>query len=112
MTDPRRLIRVPVRVSMLPTSEGGRRSPVRSGFRPLCHFGSASAQPVGLCELELTGREQLEPGGSAEGVLQFDVVHRDLLRELVKPGVSIMLGDGPRIVGRAVVRQSGQSAAP
>jgi hypothetical protein len=34
------------------------------------------------------------------------VVHRDLLRELVKPGVSIRLGDGPRIVGHAVVRES------
>lgn len=103
MTDQRDLVRIPVDVVMSATSEGGRMTPIRSGFRPLCYFGGAETQPIGLCELELVGVEQLEPGNSARAILKFDAMHRDLLKDLATPGVLIGLGDGPKIVGSGVV---------
>ena len=105
MSETRNLVVIPVEVNLMTSADGGRATSVKSGFRPLCYFDELTSQPVGLCELELLGVERLEPGGSSHALLKFDAVHRGLLRNLAKPGASIALGEGPRIVGRAVVRE-------
>lgn len=91
----RRVIRADLR--LLPTNEGGRSSPIESGYRSLARFED-SPSDVGF-ELELD-TNRLVPGESGIGRLSFWAV--DELPE-VSAGRAFELREGSRVVGHGTV---------
>lgn len=86
-------------------TEGGRATPVTTGYRPLCRFTSQAfgVRIVGMCELELIGAAQVKPGESAGGVLRFSPDVEVLTRELAQETPDFELAEVDHIVGSAHV---------
>ena len=61
-----------VRLRLLGASEGGRRQPIFSGYRPQAWFGETTADGTRLVhgvQVELLDRASLEPGNEANATL-------------------------------------------
>ena len=91
----RRVITADLR--LLQTNEGGRSSPIESGYRSLARFEGTETD-FGF-ELELDA-DRLAPGESGTGRLSFWAV--DELPELAT-GQSFELREGSRVVGHGAV---------
>ena len=90
-----------VQVHVVPASAGGRHTPIKDGYRPICVIDiGGKATNVGLCELVL--EHELVPGSTGEGVLQF---HKDVASYLsgLRTGSRIALAEGPRVMASAEV---------
>jgi translation elongation factor EF-Tu-like GTPase len=91
---------------LLPPSEGGRSTPVKSGYRPLCRFTAPDGQTttVGMCQLELGAADHVMPGDRGAGSLVFVEDVAALVRSLASAGTQLDLAEGNRVVGHATVR--------
>lgn len=94
----RRVIRASLR--LLPPNEGGRSSPIESGYRSQARF-EGNEIDYGF-ELDLDA-EHLRPGESGTGRLSFWAVEE--LPEL-SAGESFELREGARVVGRGTILES------
>ena len=94
-----------VDLHMLGRAEGGRATPVTSGYRPLCRFTSPDreATVVGMCQLELVDVSEVEPGQSGRGLLRFAPAVSQTVRELAEGSSEILLEEGTHVVGSAHV---------
>jgi translation elongation factor EF-Tu-like GTPase len=82
-------------VRYLSSSEGGRKSPVYSGYRPNHDFGLPGELNDG--QHEYPGREWVQPGDSATALLWLLAPERQRRRLYV--GFEFKVQEGPRIVG-------------
>jgi hypothetical protein len=96
------VISVAVRVSLLPTSLGGRSTAVRTGYRPLCTV-TTGGDPVefGLCELH--GFEEAQPGTTTDAFLTIDRGVGALVLSRLTVGTRLVLSEGSRVVGDATI---------
>jgi translation elongation factor EF-Tu-like GTPase len=94
-----------VELHLLSTDEGGRTTPVSSGYRPLCQFTrpDKTVVTVGMCQLELVEVEEVKPGESARGLLKFAPGLEDMVRDLAEVSPDVALTEGARVVGTAHV---------
>jgi hypothetical protein len=89
------------------TEEGGRRTPVFSGYRPTWHIGRYQEAP-GLegrpwyfdGELDLLGIEQVPPGECGAGRIR--VLSPEYWRHL-RVGDQIVMGEGPHLIALATI---------
>lgn len=90
-----------VEVRLRPVAEGGRTTPIVSGYRPLCVVPDTAGANVvvGLCELILD--RDIPPGGVGAGILEFDEATAPMIRDLVVEGSEFGLSEGSREVARA-----------
>lgn len=96
-------LRFQVQIHLLAPDEGGRPTPIITGYRPVC-LATDEAQvetAIGLCELELHG--EVRPGETGEGVLGFSAAVSDLARTLLSVGSEVALAEGRQVVGKATV---------
>lgn len=93
-----------VNVDLLKPEEGGRTSPISSGYRPLCLIPRADGTEAvfGLCELYLDAA--IPPGRSGQGRLAFATAIADDVRSLLVTGSRISLAEGSQPIGTAEVR--------
>lgn len=91
----RRVIRANLR--LVPTNQGGRSSPIESGYRSLACF-EGSPSDFGF-ELELDA-DRLAPGESGSGKLSFWAVEE---LPALSAGQSFELREGARVVGHGTV---------
>lgn len=79
------------------TRDGGRRSPITSGYRPLCVLDDANTKvTIGLCELEAA--TAIHPGTHGRATLVFDErVAADVAR-LAREGTAFEISEGTRVV--------------
>lgn len=91
------------RVYFLKTEDGGRSSPVSSGYRPMFDFGlQKNGQTMyNDCVLFFDGADPIQPGETREA--RVVPIHPELLRGLVRPNVSFEIAEGSRVVGRGEV---------
>jgi hypothetical protein len=92
-----------VRVSVLPTSEGGRSQPIHSGYRPMVWAGGKAADGSRLYHdalLEWEGVDSVGPGHTGVARLKPAVPANWLD---VRPGSTIRLCEGPHVVALADV---------
>jgi hypothetical protein len=91
-----------VRLRLVPPEDGGRKTPIRSGSRPLSLIKDGNRTiAIGLSELMLS--DELQPGSSGVGTLMF---HRDvseMVMSLLGPGSQFSLAEGNHIVASAEV---------
>jgi translation elongation factor EF-Tu-like GTPase len=104
MTPPAIGVTLIIRIDLFTPDRGGRATPIRSGYRPLCVVNQPDGGEVviGLCELQLS--EQLRPGDSGEGRLSFSVEVSQEVRSLLGVGSRFTLAEGRRPIGSAEVR--------
>lgn len=94
-----------VELHLLSADEGGRATPVSSGYRPLCQFTRPdnTVETVGMCQLELIDVTQVKPGESARGLLKFAPGLEDMVRDLAEVSPDVALAEGTQVVGSAHV---------
>lgn len=83
-------------IRFLTTEEGGRRTPVKSGYRPPHDFDLKD----GLIDArhDFVGTEWVEPGGSVTSQLTF--LAPEFLAGRLRPGFEFCVCEASRIVGR------------
>ncbi|HVF20819.1 MAG TPA: hypothetical protein VNA14_11335 [Mycobacteriales bacterium] len=94
-----------VRLKLLPTGQGGRRTPIRSGYRCDCWLGGRAAagdRGANGAVLFLEDREKLSPGESSMARLQPGVEH---FWNGIYVDMLIELGEGTRLIGKATVEE-------
>jgi translation elongation factor EF-Tu-like GTPase len=94
-----------VDLHLLSPEQGGVKTPVSSGYRPLCQFAidDGKTQTVGMCQLELVDAEQVHPGGSARGLLRFAEGVAEIVKVIAHVGSDVALVEGARVIGSARV---------
>src|SRR5215813_3490762 len=93
---------VRARVTYLNSEDGGRLTPVFSGYRGQFHYEGEQQQGRDA-EQFFVGREQVGPGESAECEIWFALPEKHLHR--VKPGLPFQIQEGGRVVANGVVTE-------
>jgi translation elongation factor EF-Tu-like GTPase len=88
-----------VRLEFLSTDEGGRATPVRSGYRPLLRLVGAD-DLYGMLEVVFVVDEWVEPGGSA--LARIRLATPEVL-PVLKAGDEFEMLEGHRVVARGRV---------
>lgn len=87
--------------------EGGRQSPIASGYRPPLDFGitgQSGEKVYNDAALFPENQDQIFPG--QRGTVRVKVLHPELLRDRLHPGVTFDVTEGPRrIVGHGTIIQ-------
>ena len=89
-------------IYFLPTDEGGRKTPVWSGYRPSVSF---PADPTSYYDAVITleGQERVLPG--EECVARITFLAPECARHLLKPDAPFEVNEPPRVVGRGKILQ-------
>ncbi len=94
-----------VDLRLVPPDRGGVKTPVSSGYRPLCRFTKDDGETVtiGMCQLELVDTDQLQPGGRATGLLKIAEGVAEIAEAIARVGSEIVLLEGNKAIGSARV---------
>lgn len=91
------VIKVRAEMRLLPTSAGGRISPVRGSYRPNHNFFDPDASEMTIGFIELPDGNELRPGDTIE--VPIDLWWWPKLRGEVHPGREWRIQEGARLVG-------------
>lgn len=93
-----RTCRLKAKLHLLPTAEGGRRTPIiKNVYRPQFHLGSSSAS----CRVDDMEKEPLSPG--EEGEVEMTLVHPERFGADLCFGSRFEIREGTRVVGWGVI---------
>lgn len=81
----------------LKKEDGGRHTPLFSGYRPAFYFGDRQTDGA----IAIIDKERLMPGEYAE--ISARLLHPEDVGDFLKAGVPFEIREGPMIVGRGVV---------
>ena len=84
------MVEIVARVYILKTEQGGRASPVFSGYRPNLCFDEIFTD----CAVLLKDQERLSPGD--EGTIILRLLHPENVRKYLKPNQQFSLNEGLR----------------
>ena len=87
---------------LLATAEGGRKTPLASGYRSIVRFGAEDSQPPFGVEITFDAPAVLDPGESAE--VHFWCWGWKESEPAPPSGTRIFLYEGAQMVGRGSVR--------
>ncbi len=90
-------------IRFLTTEEGGRQSPVKSGYRPHHDFGLEVTQ-VDAAHI-YADDEWVAPGDSVIAGLIFPPISRRYLEGQLRQGLEFTVQEGARIVGRGRITE-------
>lgn len=99
--DPRPPIVVRASLRLLRTEDGGRRSGVRSGYRPNHNFAGPDDREFYIGQIEFDSDETIELGESREVLVRF--ISGPGLQERLQVGRNWRIQEGGRLVGEATV---------
>jgi translation elongation factor EF-Tu-like GTPase len=99
--DPQPPVVVRAILRLLRTEEGGRRTGVRSGYRPNHNFGGPDDPEFYIGQIDFESGDIIEPGDSRKVVVRF--ISGPGLREKLQVGRSWRIQEGYRLVGEATV---------
>ncbi len=91
-------------VYFLKPEEGGRRTPIFTGYRPSLYFGLRGSDGGRLyndCVITLEGRDQVLPGTKCYA--RITPFRPELLQDVLKPNVTFEMTEGARIVVRGTI---------
>ena len=86
-------------VTHLPTAEGGRKTPARSGYRPTCDFGVPGVLNDGAHFF--VGKTWVAPGESV--LTRIQLISPESLQGRLHVGQSFAVREGMRITARAII---------
>lgn len=91
------LMDISARIYMLSTEEGGRWTPIFSGYRPALYFGERQTDGA----ITLHGCERVMPGKQCQ--VSIRLLHPEHLGHALKPNATFALKEGLRVVGWGTV---------
>ena len=91
---------VEARLTMRRTEDGGRKSPIRSGYRPNWWLSGETGDVWAGGTLELIGTEKLAPGETA--LVRIYPFVPDVW-SLLQAGSSLEMCEGPALIGKGLV---------
>jgi translation elongation factor EF-Tu-like GTPase len=94
-------VKVRALISMLALDQGGRRSGIRSGYRPNHNFGGAEGRSFYIGQVDFGSGELLNPGESREAFIEF--LRGPGLMQALRPGVTWRIQEGPKLVATGSV---------
>lgn len=94
-------IEVEAEVSLLPSSEPGRKRGVTSGYRPNHNFGSEKNTEMRMGQITVVNDEWIEPGQTKAVTIHF-AMPEGYVVDLV-PGLMWRIQEGGRLVGNGKV---------
>jgi elongation factor Tu len=86
---------------LLRREEGGRRSGIRSGYRPNHNFGGPDDREFYVGQVDFDGDDPIELGNSREVSVRF--ISGPGLRDKLQAGRTWRIQEGGRLVGEATV---------
>ncbi|KAB2807705.1 EF-Tu C-terminal domain-related protein [Phaeocystidibacter luteus] len=89
-------------LSYLPTGDGGRQTPARSGYRPHIEFDHIPGKRTTGMQ-RFIGQEWVEPGQTVEA--EITVVSPKFFSGKIQVGDTFTFDEGPRVVGTGVVKE-------
>jgi len=94
-------VKVRALISMLASDQGGRRTGIRSGYRPNHNFGGTDGRTFYIGQVEFASGELLNPGESREALIEF--LRGPGLVEALRPGATWRIQEGPKLVATGSV---------
>nr|WP_294990103.1 hypothetical protein [uncultured Sediminibacterium sp.] len=89
---------IKAKISLLPTSLGGRQNPVATGYRPALAFNTTQY----FCgEIELLDQAQLNPGDS--GTVFIRLIPAKHIRKNLKSNDAFTLNEGSKAIGSGII---------
>jgi elongation factor Tu len=91
------------RVYFLKPEEGGRKSPISSGYRPMLYFGLESKGKKLYNDgiLFIDDGKQVQPGETCDA--RVVPLHPELLHVSLQPPLTFDITEGSRVVGRGEI---------
>ena len=99
------LLTISAKMYFLSPEEGGRQTPIFSGYRPALYFGEKQTDGA----IILTSGDRPVPGTECEVVIKL--LHPAHLGDALKPMALFEVREGSRVVGRGQVLCTHQTAA-
>jgi translation elongation factor EF-Tu-like GTPase len=97
MSGPSIGLRLKIAFHLLSTDEGGRVHAISDKYRPHCVVKDAEGETeINMFQLRI--RQDVAPGGSGTGTLEFDVGVAALAKAKLPPGSDFALVEGRRVV--------------
>lgn len=88
-------------IAVVPEDQGGRHGPFTKGFRPNHNFGGPEDRFFFIGQIEVAEGDWVYPGDTRELLVTF--LNARGLRELLVPGRTWRIQEGPRLVGSGTV---------
>jgi elongation factor Tu len=88
-------------VYLLRTEEGGRRTPIASGYRSALAFEPDSDDLLDAV-MELSGRDELQPGDS--GTVRLRPLNTAYWQGIAQPESPFEVREGKRVIGRGTIQ--------
>ncbi|MGO9805060.1 MAG: hypothetical protein ACLPTL_16675 [Steroidobacteraceae bacterium] len=98
--DPRALVKVRAVLSVLDSEHGGHRITTQASWRPNHNFGDPDGRSFYIGQVDF-GLSDINPGDTREVLVQF--FDGPGLRDLLQPGRTWRIQEGPRLFARAKV---------
>ena len=99
------LLTISAKIYFLSPEEGGRKTPIFSGYRPALHFGEKQTDGA----IMLTSGDRAVPGTGYEVVITL--LHPEHLGDALKSMAPFEAKEGSRVVGRGQVLYTHHAAA-
>jgi hypothetical protein len=101
---------VETRLTLLPATEGGRQTPIRSGYTPNFWLPGTPERRLASATVQLVDRDELVPGSQATARIYPFAPE---IWGSIGVGAALDVTEGPRrVVGRAVVTRVVPAAVP
>lgn len=95
------MVKVKADIVMFKSSEGGRMTPFKNGYRPLFDFTGARTKTSG--KIDVIGRDGLNPGESGKVVITF--IKGIIDDGHFKIGERFSFGEGVNLAGRGTIAE-------
>ena len=89
------------KIALYPTTEGGRKKPVYSGYRPSFAFNTSRHYSG---EIQLLGREILYPGEST--TVTIKLLPARTIRKTLKKNDAFTITEGNKVIGAGVIENA------
>ena len=99
------LLTISATIYFLPPEEGGRKTPIFSGYRPALYFGEKQTDGA----IMLLSGERVVPGTECEVLIHL--LHPEHVGDALKPLAPFEAKEGSRVVGRGHVLCTPSAAA-
>ena len=92
--------RLEAKISLLPTSLGGRKKPVYNGYRPSLIFNTKQHYSA---EIHLIGKDELKPGNTS--LARINLLPARTLRKTLKENDAFTLTEGNKTIGSGIIER-------
>jgi translation elongation factor EF-Tu-like GTPase len=87
-------------ITLFPTDQGGRKGPVRTGYRPSFSFNT---EKYYCGEIRLIARKELQPGQTTKAYIKL--LPAKTIRKNLKPADAFRITEGNKTIGSGIIEE-------